>query len=208
MAKKYYTDPDGVQIRATMLDPHLRAKTDACEKILALFLKAEENLIKVREHSEAQILKVVESSEKSTGVKRLGGPKGNIQFSSLDGRITVAIDSQARTEFDDRLAAAEQLFFEAVAEMEAKADEVDCPEIKDLATIVRSTFTPNKFGNLCKAKLRSLRSFKVKNEKWKRACEILAECEVRVGSRKYIRVSFRESPDQQPRNILLDIAKV
>jgi len=207
--KKYYRDVEGNMIAGNLLDPHLRKKTDACEAILKDFLKAEQLLIAVRDKAEAQIRKVVESSEKSTGVKRIGGPKGNIQFSSLDGTIRVAIDAQARTEYDDRMAAAKQLFFEAVEEMEAKVSDLDIQEIKDLATIVRSTFTPNKHGNLSKAKVQMLRDLKnVKNDKWQRALKIINDCEVRIGSRRYIRVSHREAPDKQFRNILLDIAKV
>jgi hypothetical protein len=55
-------------------------------------------------------------------------------------------------------------------------------------------------------RIRDLRTYNVKHPKWRKACEIISECERVVGFRRYVRVTVRKEKDAAPENVILDIA--
>lgn len=158
-------------------------------------------LIKLKAETVADIEKLMDAASAETKVS-LGGKKGNVQFRSFDGSVTIASDRQYRTEFDERLKFAQQLIQEAIEELAGNSENAD------LAEIARKAFEPRKTGNLDMQRIRDLRRYKVRHPKWKQACDIISECERVIGHRDYIRVSVRFAPDQKPEPVVLDIASI
>jgi hypothetical protein len=202
MTKKrdYYKDPSGELVPEKYVPAYDRLRDQIATRIARRWLDERDRLAKVKAETIADIEKLVAAAAKESGVS-LGGEKGNVQFRSFDGNITVASDRQFRTEFDERLKFAQQLINEAVAEMTATADA-------DLAEIGRKAFQPRKSGNLDMQRIRDLRHYKVKHPKWVQACEIIGECERVVGHRDYVRVTIRIAADSKPEPIVLDIASL
>lgn len=196
-----YTDPQGNEIPAKYVKPYDRERDRIAKRILARWEKAQAMLAKVKADTLADIAALQAKAEKTAGVN-LGGKKGNIQFRDFAGRITIGLDIQARTEFDERLNLAQTLIMEAVQEMSADANNADLVEIATKA------FQPRKSGKLDMQRVRDLRTYNVRHPKWKKACEIIADCERKIGSREYIRVAVRTAPDANPSPILLDIAAI
>jgi len=199
MAQSTYTDPQGEKVPAKYVKPYDKQRDRIALRIVKRWETAQASLRRVKAETMADIETLRGMAEKTEGVN-LGGAKGNIQFRSFDGTVTVAYDVQARTEFDERLGMAQQLITEAVRELASDAQNAD------LAEIATRAFTPRSSGRLDMQRVRELRNYKVKHPKWKQACKIISECERKIGTREYIRVSKRKSGDVRPIPILLDLA--
>jgi hypothetical protein len=200
MAKKeYYTDPAGEKVPAKYVKAYDKKRDAIAQRIAKRWQDERTRLAKIKAETIADIQALVDAAELETAVS-LGGAKGNIQFRSFDGSITVISDRQFRTEFDERLTMAQQLIGEAIADMTADAENAD------LAEIARRAFEPRKSGNLDMQRIRDLRRYNIKHPKWAQACEIISECERTVGHRDYLRVMVRNAPDAKPEAVVLDIA--
>lgn len=200
MAKQTYTDPAGQIIPAQYVPAYDRLRDQIAKRIAKRWKDEQVRLEKVKAETVADIAKLVEAAAKEAGVS-LGGEKGNLQFRSFDGKITIQNDRQYRTEFDERLQFAQALINEAIAELTDGSNA-------DLAEIARKAFQPRRTGNLDMQRIRDLRSYNVKHAKWRQACEIIAECERTVAYRDYIRVAVRHTNDAKPYPITLDIASL
>ena len=200
MAKKeYYTDPAGEKVPGKYVKAYDKKRDAIAQRIAKRWQDERTRLAKIKAETIADIQALVDAAELETAVS-LGGAKGNIQFRSFDGSITVISDRQFRTEFDERLTMAQQLIGEAIADMTADAENAD------LAEIARRAFEPRKSGNLDMQRIRDLRRYNIKHPKWAQACEIISECERTVGHRDYLRVLVRNAPDAKPEAVVLDIA--
>jgi hypothetical protein len=201
MKKDYYTDPSGEKVPAKYVKPYDKLRDQIACQIDKMWQQETDRLAKVKHDTIALIEKLKAAAAAEADVPELGGGKGNIQFRSFDGRITVSLDRQYRTEFDERLQFAQALIMEAIAEMTEGTDA-------DLSEIARRAFQPRKSGNLDMQRIRDLRSYNVKHPKWRQACEIISECERTVAHRDYIRVAVRLADDAKPTPIVLDIASL
>lgn len=209
MATTYYTDVRGDQVAAQYLSKYEKLRDKVAKRIAKRWADEETRLRKIKADTVDDIQSLVAAAEAEKDVS-LGGAKGNIQFRSFDGNITVLSDRQYRTEFDERLALAQKLIEDAINEMTAKAEQLQDVELKqtilNLTEIARKAFQPRKSGNLDMQRIRDLRKYQVKHPKWQQACEIISECERTVGHRDYLRVMVRNAPDAKPDSIVLDIA--
>ncbi len=200
MKQDHYTDPEGNKVPAKYIKAYDKLRDKTAIQIEKDWLSEQARLAACKVRTLAAIQKLQEAAAAEAGVD-LGGEKGNLQFRSFDGSITVSLDRQYRTEFDERLQFAQALIKEAVAEMSEGSNA-------DLAEIATKAFTPRKTGNLDMQRIRDLRTYNVSHPKWKQACEIISECERTVAFRDYIRVAFRPAPDAKPQPITLDIASL
>jgi hypothetical protein len=200
MKTDYYTDPSGEKVPAKYVKPYDKQRDRIARQIHKLWCDEQERLAKVKQQTLDLITRLQQAAAKETGVD-LGGAKGNLQFRSFDGTITISLDRQYRTEFDERLQAAQQLIMEAIGEMTEGSDA-------DLAEIARRAFQPRKSGNLDMQRIRDLRTYNVRHPKWRQACDIISECERTIAHRDYVRVCERTAPDAKPTNINLDIARL
>ncbi len=200
MPQKIYIDPAGDQVKAQYVPAYDKLRDQIANRIAKRWQEEETRLAKVKAETVADIDKLLEAAAKEADVS-LGGEKGNCQFRSFDGRITIGRDRQYRTEFDERLQFAQQLINEAIAELTDGSNA-------DLAEIARKAFQPRRTGNLDMQRIRDLKSYNVKHPKWRQACEIISECERTVAYRDYIRVAVRHSPDAKPVAVILDIANL
>jgi len=200
MAEKTYTDPTGQHVPAKYVPAYDKLRDQIARRIAKSWQDEQVRLAKIKTDTMADIEKLVAAAAKEAGVS-LGGEKGNLQFRSFDGSITIQNDRQYRTEFDERLQFAQQLINEAIAELTDGSNA-------DLAEIARKAFQPRRTGNLDMQRIRDLRTYNVTHPKWKQACEIIADCERTVAYRDYIRVAVRLAPDAKPQPITLDIASL
>ena len=210
--KEYYIDPMGDKVPARHVKTYDKKRDRIAMQIAKEWSGMQAKLIDLKIKTVERIMALQEAAAKDAGVPDLGGAKGNIQFRSFDGSVTVALDRQKRTEFDERLAIAEKLILAAVDEMlaqiegEEKVSPATRDAIRNVARIARAAFAPRRSGNLDMQRIRDLRNLNVKHPKWRKACEIISECERTIGHREYIRVSVRDAADHSPKPITLDIA--
>jgi len=197
-----YTDPSGAVVPAKYVKAYDKLRDRTARRIAAEWREEQVRLEALKKRTLTAIAALQEAAAASVDVKALGGTKGNIQFRSFDGSITVSLDNARRTEFDERLKLAQQLIMEAVQEIAADVRNADLVEIATRA------FQPRKSGNLDMQRIRDLRTYKVTHPKWVKACEIISECERTIGHCQYIRVAERADPNAKPDYINLDMASL
>jgi len=202
MEAVYYTDPTGEMVHKKFVKPYDRLRDAIALRIAREWQEEEKRLAALKERTLAAVAKLQQAAADSVDVPDLGGKMGYIQFRSFNGAVTVRVDNARKTEFDERLALAQTLITEAVAEL--------CGDgiAADLREIATKAFQPRASGNLDMQRIRDLRRYNVSHPKWVKACEIIAECERVIGHRRYVRVSVRGEAGAEPRYITLDIAAV
>jgi len=201
-AQTHYTDPTGETVPAKYVKPYDKLRDRTAQRIARDWRDMHRKLRELKTRTLAQVMQLQDAAAEAADVPDLGGREGNVQFRSFDGMIAVRVDNAKRTEFDERLQLAQTLIMEAVREM-AEGDHN-----ADLVEIATKAFQPRRSGSLDMQRIRDLRNYNVKHPKWRKACEIISECERTIGHRRYIRVSVRPDRDSEPDNIILDIAAV
>jgi hypothetical protein len=130
---------------------------------------------------------------------KLGGKKGNISLVSFDGRFKVMRCINETLVFDERLQAAKVLVDECLKEWAKDAR----PEIHAL---INDAFQVDKQGHIDTDRVLSLRRLDIKDARWEKAMEAIAESLSVASSRTYLRVYERVGDSEQYRQITLDLA--
>lgn len=196
---KTYRDPAGTEIPAKYVPAYDKTRDRIANKIYDLWTDEEQRLHALKATTNRLIDELRQAAADDAAVK-LGGEKGYLQFRSFDGKITIRFENARRTEFDERLTLAQQLIKEVLCELAEGAKSAD------LVEIVSHAFAPRKGGNLDMQRIRDLCRLNVSHPKWKKAVEIIRECERTIGHKQYVRVSKRLAADAEPVNVVLDIA--
>ena len=126
-----------------------------------------------------------------------GGREGNMTFFSFDRRYKLTIAVQKKINFGPELQAAQAKLNEAL-------DEMTTDKTSDLRTLVTAAFSLDG-GQLRVAEILRLRGFKIENEKWNEAMQIIDAAIVVISSKKQIRLHERNSLGEYTA-IPLDIA--
>ncbi len=129
----------------------------------------------------------------------LGGRKGNTSLVSFDGKTKVQIAISEHLTFDERLKAAKALVDECITEWaDGSRDEIK--------TIIMDAFQVDKEGRLNTSRILGLRRLAIDDEKWLRAMNAISDSMQVVGSKSYLRIYERVSPDDRWAPVALDIA--
>jgi hypothetical protein len=205
-SQKIYTDPDGNPVPAKYVSAYDKARDRITRKIYDLWGAEEQRLTQLRAQTERLIDEVRQAAAKEAGVK-LGGAKGYLQFRSFDGRIIVRFENVAQVDFDERLSLAQQLIGEAIDDM--AGDTSKNAKLAGLRKIAEAAFKPRgKNGKLDRQRVRDIANVQVNHPKWRKAAELIRECETITGHKAYVRVAKRLAPEAPPIPIVLDITKV
>jgi hypothetical protein len=111
--------------------------------------------------------------------------KGNFTFFSYDKRFKVEVNIGQRLEFDDKINLAK-------AEIDEYLKEITEGQNSDILIIVNNAFTTVR-GKLDPKRILQLFSYQIKNVRWKKAMEILQDSITTNHSKRYIKVSERDS---------------
>jgi hypothetical protein len=142
---------------------------------------------------------LVELLDQEYGVKR-GGKAGNLTFTTYDQLMKVEVSRAKIIEFGPSLAQAKELVDQCVAEWAAGADE----NLKALAT---RAFNIENGGLVNRSALFGLLRWEINDDRWREAMRAIKEAiEVR-GTKRYARIYYRASIDDQWINVSLDAAR-
>ncbi len=132
---------------------------------------------------------------------KLGGKKGNITLVSFDGKYKVQRQMQETVVFDERLQAAKMLIDECINLWSKGSNE-------HIKVLVNSAFRVDSEGMVSTARVIGLRRLDIKDEKWQRAMNAIADS-MRVASTKsYMRFYERDDATGEYAAISLDVAAV
>ncbi|MBL7237667.1 MAG: DUF3164 family protein [Komagataeibacter hansenii] len=129
-----------------------------------------------------------------------GGQKGNITLTSYDGLKKLTIAMGDSISFGPELQAAKSLIDSCLGRWSKGADE-------NLRVIVTDAFEVGKEGKIRTDKILSLRRLNIDDAEWLRAMQAISDS-IRIDATKaYIRFHERARPEDDFRQVPLDIAR-
>ncbi|MGX9522467.1 DUF3164 family protein [Vibrio mediterranei] len=127
-----------------------------------------------------------------------GGAKGNVTFSTFDGKQQVQISIQDSLVFGPELQIAKDIIDECLSEWSEGANV-------NLKAIVADAFEIDKEGNLNTGRILSLRKHAIEDARWQQAMTAIGDSILVASSKPYIRFKERDSSGKMV-NVPLDIA--
>ncbi|KAB5599279.1 DUF3164 family protein [Vibrio parahaemolyticus] len=188
---------DGNPVPERIIDPY---KIEQDDFVNALIAKAKEQQTQLRAFKElafGECAAFLELLGEKYNVER-GGRKGNVTFTSYDGRRQVIVAMQDKMVFGPELQIAKQLIDEYMHDVSEGAQD----EFKLLAF---RAFEVDKEGKLNKKNILDLRQYKIDHPLWHQAMEAIADSQRIESTKQYVR--FREKDEHGKfQNIPLDFA--
>lgn len=131
----------------------------------------------------------------------LGGEKGNVTLRSYDGRYKVERQVQETLQFGEQLAAAKALIDECITGWTAGSSA-------EIRVLINDAFQVDKAGAVNTNRVLGLRRLEIRDERWLRAMQAIADAVTVTGSRSYVRVYERVGDTDRYTPIVLDLASV
>jgi len=177
-------DAQGQAVPVAYVKPYDRERDRVARRILARWTAERDRLARLKAETLADIAKL-QAFGRDKCDQKVGGQKGNVQFSSFDGLIRVRLDARTMVEFDDRFRQAQELILSYADELAAATGE------QDIVTIIRAALTPSAGGMLARSRVIGLLRLNIKADKWLSAMELLRECQLVKAGKSYIYVETR-----------------
>ena len=179
---KYYLKSDGSLVPESQVKDidKLRDQVvqDAAEKLMDLKTR----MIQEKTAVVDDILEFLNVSADQYGVK-LGGDKGNLTLTSIDGNIRVEYKNSDTITFNEQIQVAKQLIDEYLDELTKDSN----PELK---TIVSAAFRLRQ-GRIDVKSVLKLREYNINDERWKKAMDIVDDAKQIVSTKKCLRLYVR-----------------
>lgn len=125
--------------------------------------------------------------------------KGNVTFSSFNGKLRVQIQVQDQLYFGPGLQVAKTAIDECLRSWSADART-------ELQAVITETFKTDKEGQVSRAGVFSLLRMQIADEKWQAAMKVLRESIRTMGSKTYIRIQYRRDSDGGWNTLAIDLA--
>lgn len=131
------------------------------------------------------------------GVK-IGGPKGNRTYTSFDGLWKIEVRVQDRFSYGPEMQAAKALFDECLNEWAADTRA-------EMRSIVTNAFSTDKEGQIARGNVHTLLKTESDDPRWQSGQRAIRDAVYVLGSKEYIRFSFRadQKDDFEPLTINL-----
>lgn len=127
--------------------------------------------------------------------------KGNFTFEDYAKTLKVQVQMAEKIQFNDKLNIAK-------AKIDEYLNDIVKDSSEDIKVLINKAFEVDKKGNLDSKKILSLRSYDIKDARWKEAMEIIAESVEIVGIKPYIRFYKRDKATDSYTAISLDFANI
>jgi len=130
---------------------------------------------------------------------RRGGKKGNLTFTSYDGKLKVQVAVADHLTFGPELQIAKSLIDECIGEWGKDAND-------NIRVLVDHAFRVDKEGKVSRESIFALRRVVIDDERWTRAMEAIADSIRVAGTKTYVRFYIRDNAESPWRSIPLDLA--
>lgn len=151
-------------------------------------------------HTFEDIAAFMQLSAERYGIS-IGGDKGNVSLVSYDGTLKVVRAVEENISFDEGLQAAKALIDECIISWGENVH----PNIRAL---VNDAFQVDQTGKISISRVLGLRRHDFKDEKWEQAMQAISDSIQVIGSKQYMRVYKRATPEGKWEPISLDVASV
>lgn len=197
--KKYMADAKGALVPLALVKPVDKLTDEAVRKMIHFARDLSAQIGRFRGHcfDDVGSLQALIAQEYGATV---GGQKGNISLTTVDGTLKVQVQVADLIEFGAELQAAKKLLDACLSEWaEGSRDEI--------RALVTRAFQVDKEGVVNRAELFMLLRFDSPDERWRSAMAAIRDSIRVIGSKTYIRFYERAAPDAQWQSISIDLAR-
>jgi Protein of unknown function (DUF3164) len=128
-----------------------------------------------------------------------GGAKGNMTFTTFDGCLKVQVAVADHLEFGPELQIAKELIDGCIGEWaEGSRDEI--------RALVNHAFRVDKEGQVSRDAVLALRNVEIDDDRWRNAMQAITDSIRVVGSKSYIRIYRRDTPEAAWKAVTIDLA--
>lgn len=156
-------------------------------------------LYRFRLHTLDDIYELADRIVARYGGKPLGGSRGNVTLTSIDGRRKVVLAQSEYIAVGPEIAAAQALIGECLDEWAVGAR-------KNLRALTDQAFRPREDGSLSVTKLLALRRIRIDDARWESVRGAIGDALRPTGRAEYVRLYRRDTPVEKWQPIPLTIA--
>jgi hypothetical protein len=195
----YWENSSGNLVPEEMVKPYEQLKDGIVQAISEKIKKMKKEMEEIKNETMSDIDTFMEIAAEEYKVN-LGGKKGNVTLTSYDGSIKIVIANSTNQEFNEKINFAKALIDEYLTEL-TKDSAIE------LKTIISSAFKIRQ-GKLDVRRILELRSYDIKDSKWKRAMELINESLEITNSNRCFRLYVRNDSGNSYDRVNMDFATV
>ena len=199
MPEGYRPDGKGRLVPLRLVRPEDDLEDQTVRRIAAYGVDLHDQIKRYREHCFDDVGQLLELLAAEYGGGRRPGRRGNYSITSYDGRCRVVIQVQDQLTFGPELQAARRLIDECIVEWAAGARD-------EIRALVQHAFQPDQEGNVNREAVFRLRRLDIDDDRWREARRAIGDSIRMAGSRTYLRLYVRSTPDAPWQPVPIDIA--
>jgi len=190
----------GHMVRVEQIAPHELLEDQLVKKIFAYAFELSAQIGRFKGHTFDDCATFLDLLAEHHGITKRGlKGKGNVSFTTFDGRARVQIQVQDQLTFGPGLQVAKTAIDECLRAWSADARS-------ELQAVITETFRTDKEGQVSRTAVFSLLRMPIDDQKWQKAMNVLRESIRTQGSKTYIRIQYRRDSDGGWNSLSLDLA--
>ncbi|WP_226779545.1 DUF3164 family protein [Oceaniglobus trochenteri] len=198
--RPHMRDAKGRAVPIDLVSDADQLKTQTVLKVLEYARPLSAQIARFKGHTFDDVYTLVDLLREQHGAS-VGGAKGNIDLISFDGCARVQVSVADHIAFGPELGIAKSLIDECIEEWsDGSRDEI--------RALVNHAFNTDKAGNINREALFSLRRLDIRHPTWKKAMQAITDSMSVIGSKSYIRIYTRATPEKGWEMVPLNIAAV
>lgn len=197
--RKHVQDAEGRWVDWSLVKAKDQLMDEAVRKIIAYAADLSAQVTRFRRHTEQDIASIIAMLEQEYGVS-VGGPGGNFMLRTFDDLMRVELKVGKFMEFGPEIHIAKALIDEYLRELTTDV-------VPELRMLVMRAFQVDKKGKLDRQRILDLKTHDIRDARWLRAMQAIADSERTVMVREYLHFRVRKSHQEEHRAITINLAK-
>lgn len=197
--RRFMEDAKGHLVPEANIKPADKLQDQTVRKILQFATDLNGQLVRFRSHTMTD-LGTLDALLAEKYEAKIGGPKGNRTYQTIDGLMKVTVQVSDFQTFGPELQAAKALVDECLREWSADSR----PELQ---TVVTRAFDVDNEGQINKANLFRLFTWEISDDRWQRAMQAIRDSMRVTSSKEYVRFYQRKTRLDDWQAVTIDLAK-
>lgn len=132
---------------------------------------------------------------------KVGGKRGNMTFTSYDGRLQIKVQVTDHMRFGPELQVAKSLIDECIREWATETND-------NIRVLVEHAFRTDKEGKVSRESVFALRRVEIADPRWERAMKAIADSVMIESTSRYVRFYRRDSQEAAWQPVSHDLANL
>ena len=196
----YMTDEKGRMVPIDRVRAQDQLQDEMVRKVVGYAEDLNEQIARFRDHTMHDISSFDALLAEEYGGHARASVKGNRTYHSYDGCYKVQVQIADRVAFGPELQVARDLVNECLAEWAADSNT-------KIRALVEHAFQVDKEGEISRGSIYSLLRLDIEDPRWRKAMAAIHDAMRVVGSKSYVRIYRRETPEGGWQPVTIDLAK-